>query len=70
MDDVSGEGRAELLDDGLIEITFACQRRRGHPQGPPRYFSRRPSRLRAAADKEPSIPAASPRTAHSAHPIS
>jgi len=24
MDEVSGDGHAELLDDGTIEITFAC----------------------------------------------
>ncbi|GLS39309.1 hypothetical protein GCM10010869_49060 [Mesorhizobium tianshanense] len=33
MDEVSGDGHAELLDDGSIEITFASQWRRGHSPG-------------------------------------
>ena len=39
MDEVTGDGHAELLDDGSIEIAFSLpQQRRGHPQGHAGYF--------------------------------
>ena len=39
MDEVSGDGHAELLDDGLHRDHIRLsQRRRGHPQGQTRHF--------------------------------
>ncbi len=42
MDEVSGDGSAELLDDRSIEIEFAYQRRRSRPQSQTRDFSDTP----------------------------